>query len=456
MKKSIHSILIFISFSLNCFAQQLAWRDTISYESRNSISAITSDDQGNIYVAGGSSAGYHESGYPIRLLRKYDPAGNIIWQDTAHENAGIRTLIYHDNAIYVIGNNSSRSLHFGAYTLTKPDTSYNSTFIVKYDLSGNVLWANLQLDVKFIKAALYNNELYLLNYGADVYLNADYFTSNFLEKLDLNGTILSTTSISGVQAIDMSIVNENCIYICTQGGSRSDQYLRRYDINGNLIWNIPTGVFDYSIVSDSAGNCYVSGYSSGTATVAMIDSMANHIGNYYPSSQQITYRVYHSNQDLYASGQISATEYSIVKYGNDTLRYNISMGEMKIECMLRVGNDLYVGGRYSASESFDAYLIKISEAPATAIPEINPMDQELTLYPNPGGGIFNISCLISEKTPIQLHVIDPKGQIIIHENIPAFIGKYVKQIDLSAYAKGFYTIEIIQGNNRQVKKVVVN
>jgi len=114
-------------------------------------SAFT-DAYNNIYVTGtfGDTATVGNDtlisvGSGNMLIVKYDPQGNILWAKSATgsgNDIGTGLSIDASGDIYVTGYYSSPTIAFGKDTLTNfSSNDSNSIFIVKYDSSGNIIWA---------------------------------------------------------------------------------------------------------------------------------------------------------------------------------------------------------------------------------------------------------------------------------------------------------------------------
>jgi hypothetical protein len=69
-------------------------------------------------------------------------------------------------------------------------------------------------------------------------------------------------------------------------------------------------------------------------------------------------------------------------------------------------------------------------------------NSSVNIYPNPATDIINIDVL--KVTSVS--IMDLNGKLILRSN--------QKQIDVSSLAKGIYSVEIISGNNKVVKKLV--
>ena len=76
---------------------------------------------------------------------------------------------------------------------------------------------------------------------------------------------------------------------------------------------------------------------------------------------------------------------------------------------------------------------------------------EVSVYPNPNKGVFTINTNNIEAGKIQ--VLNPKGAQIQEITIQNGHSNY--QIDLTAYPKGIYLINILTGNGSSTKKIIV-
>lgn len=135
----------------------LLWAKSAGGISDDDIGSISSDASGNVIVTGMfksptimfgtttlTNAG---SGTSDIFLAKYDVSGNVIWAKTAgdiSDDEGRSVSIDTAGNIYMTGFFADTSIVFGNYTLTNTFNSnsfFYDIFIVKYSLSGNVVWA---------------------------------------------------------------------------------------------------------------------------------------------------------------------------------------------------------------------------------------------------------------------------------------------------------------------------
>jgi hypothetical protein len=119
---------------------------------------VATDLNNNIIVVGnfqssiitfGSTHLINDGDYGNIFVVKYDPNGNAMWakqQDGGGESEDIPHSVTTDSEgnIIVAGYFLSSSITFGSTTLTNADSESYDIFIVKYDSSGNVLWAKQQ------------------------------------------------------------------------------------------------------------------------------------------------------------------------------------------------------------------------------------------------------------------------------------------------------------------------
>lgn len=111
--------------------------------------AVSVDSYGNAFVAGtftspsltfGTATLINASSQHTDMcFLKYDNNGNPVWADSyggTNDDYSLSVAIDNSNNVYYTGSYSSLTMVFGSYTLT-----HYPLFIVKYDNSGNMLWA---------------------------------------------------------------------------------------------------------------------------------------------------------------------------------------------------------------------------------------------------------------------------------------------------------------------------
>lgn len=79
------------------------------------------------------------------------------------------------------------------------------------------------------------------------------------------------------------------------------------------------------------------------------------------------------------------------------------------------------------------------------------VSREMSVYPNPSNGVFNIQ-LKSDKATItrniQIYIYNAIGNLVHTEEMAGELGSLMKLIDLSHFNIGFYTLQIVEGNKK--------
>ena len=86
---------------------------------------------------------------------------------------------------------------------------------------------------------------------------------------------------------------------------------------------------------------------------------------------------------------------------------------------------------------------------------INELDSELSIYPNPSKGMFNISFEGKKDQTIEISIINYLGQIVFFEELKDYNGRYKKPINLGKNANGIYQLRIKTNNEILSRKIVV-
>jgi hypothetical protein len=274
------------------------------------------DRAGYIYLTGsfdsdsicfGNSTLYRNTFPGLNLfIVKFDPQSNVIWARTIFPNFydyNYPTCISIDSFCNVyIGGVFEDTISFGNNVLTTSDNEPFSCFIVKYDSSGNVLWAkaptgsalptlnNVVVDaignayitggysdsivfdsITLIDDGNYNpaDDIFLVKYdsGGHVLWAKDFggfydddgrgLSLDNFGNLYLTGSFISDTLIFGQDTLINTTPNNNFIEFW-------DIFLVKLTTNGQIIWAKSFGgdssdVPEY-ITNDSIGNIYISGY----------------------------------------------------------------------------------------------------------------------------------------------------------------------------------------------------
>ena len=220
---------------LNSFGNALWAKSPISGWGRGN--AIVTDSDSNVYIAGyfATSTNFGNNQMLINkggldfCIVKYDSSGNVIWVKGAGgtgNDQGNSISIDANHNLVVSGTFTSPDIQFGNTPLLI-NTGNTSFFIVKYDSSGNVLWAK--------------------NSTGSGVSNPSIYTTN-----DIRGNVFACGAFAG----PLQFGNLPTLY-----GSNWDIFIARYDSSGNALWAKGIGGYGpdqgMNIASDVNGNIFV-------------------------------------------------------------------------------------------------------------------------------------------------------------------------------------------------------
>lgn len=248
----------------------------------NAYGAAT-DSNGNTYMVGdtGSSIdGQTLAGSNDGFIAKYDSSGNKVWVRLLGSSGWdmLEGAITNGTNVYVVG------LTYGSLE-GQANAGNTDAIVAKYDSDGNKIW------VKQFGAAL-NDQLYdaAIDTSGNIYVSGYSDTSldgqtaagntdALLVKYDSNGNKLWTRLLgnSGYdKAEGLAVDSAGNAYIT--GWTRAsvagqtalgldDVFLAKYDSGGNRMWVKQDGTsssdYGFGAGTDSSGNIYISGYTSG-------------------------------------------------------------------------------------------------------------------------------------------------------------------------------------------------
>jgi Secretion system C-terminal sorting domain/Beta-propeller repeat len=261
-----------------------SFRDTAKFGN----TTIITTDSGSVYVS------------------KYDANGNCLW--VTKDNGDIHTwaqgfgIAAEPNGENIITGEFSGNVSFGNIQLTAPYYPFNdkyNVFIVKYDSSGNCLWAKQSngtgyFDIAFGEGIDAKSNSYITGQFSDTinFNNIQMISSGdrnaFVAKYDSSGNCIWAKHNHGNSNSNGIAVDANGDNFITgqffgkdtigttqlNSGDSSNFFIARYDINGNNIWAEQSVIVDSNtiarglgIAADASGNCYVTGAFIGTLSL---------------------------------------------------------------------------------------------------------------------------------------------------------------------------------------------
>jgi uncharacterized DUF497 family protein len=80
--------------------------------------------------------------------------------------------------------------------------------------------------------------------------------------------------------------------------------------------------------------------------------------------------------------------------------------------------------------------------------------QALRVYPNPSSGKITVNFKPDSKKKTQLKITDESGRVVYTEEIKT-AAEFTHEIDLGNEAKGIYFVELVQGKNKYVNRILL-
>jgi hypothetical protein len=383
---------------------------------------IALDNSGNIVVCGyfedttkfGSGPLIPSKGGKDILVAKYDASGNLLWMRNAggpgrDEGRGIVC----DNAgnIYVVGQYEDGAV-FGSTTYTVPNTpfgKYSDGYIAKYDPSGNLLWVK-KIGEEWLDAAW------------DITIDGAgklYVTGEFT-----SGTFTGSSIYWSNGKEDMFIAcydqNGNCQWVNHGGGSVMDRG-RGVGVDGSTI--LVTGQFG---LSATFGSINVNAPDSEDVFIAAFDNSGNYLW-----LKTIGGKAEGFEYDGYESGTAICGMGGVV-YATGAVLDTTVVGSTSIPGYTRT----------------DIFLVKLS-----VVAGVNEFEQDNDLvgvYPNPASDKLKI-IQNGKNKDADVALMNSLGQIV-------YKGKFTTEnmlIDLQAYEKGVYFLQLRSPEGIASKKIII-
>lgn len=335
--KLILALLIFCHHYNLIHAQspQFVWAKSIGNDEFERSTAIATDASGNSIIAGkfnsltvsfGANVLNNNGGEDI-FIAKYDPTGTLLWAKSIggdYDEEPFSIATDSSGNIIVAGYFSSTSIVCDTITLVNSGSGFGyEALIVKYDPSGNVVWAKktngTSNEVALGVATDHNNNIILTGWFDDAVLSFD------------------TDTLTNVNP-----------------GS-SDMFMIKYDPQGNTIWakseggSASDGFHPVSV--DDAGNIIAVGYSA-SPTISIGTSTFTNLGDY----DQIITKYSANGTFLWAksiSGDLNEFSLSIqVDHANNYITYGRYYStDLNIDSITLNNNDI-------SGATSDIYIIK--------------------------------------------------------------------------------------------------
>lgn len=273
ISNGLHDIFI-VKYDIN---QNLIWAKSFGGDADDYCKALVIDSEGSIIIAGsfnshaisfgGNSFTNPNFGNENLFICKLDSIGNVQWANTAfslNSTAITSICIDNNNNIYTTGYFSGIYISFKGNLLM--NTGGFDSFIYKISPNGDYIWANKTWSSgdEFAQGISIDDSGNLLiigkNTGNCSFGNYSLSSGSYLSKLNQSGEFINAFSFDNYE-------HEN--YFIEAAGTNSyliatDNYIRKYDQNNNIIWSQNLGNTIKTLHYDMFNNIYVGGNFFGT------------------------------------------------------------------------------------------------------------------------------------------------------------------------------------------------
>jgi len=442
------------------------------------VNDIKTDIYGNIYLTGnfagsyltfgtdtlwGSSMGMHA------FIVKYDSSGSVLWTrcplGTNVYGSGI-TCDFSGNAYvtgYFFGGNP---VTFGSYVLTSAGGS--DVFIVKYDPSGNVVWAKSEGDTEteYVNSIAFNNSNNTfaitgsfrsaqIIFGTDTLPNANSSTYDlFVAKYDALGNNIWAKRAGGTSEEDgRSIIFQDTDNIYVFGMFHSAQiwfdsynfnlfagvdnaFIVKYDPVGDVVWATQiSGGNPFNIDSDNNYGIYINGQMHSSMTIDSV-SLPYPLGFIEP---MFIAKYDSSGHALFAMDLSSGgDDWSGLATGPNGSVY--IGGDLLVDPFI-VGNDTI-----QKTGVEDVFVAKLGFNTGVGLSEYTRNDN-LNVFPNPSSGSVTIQLNGDYQ---YVSIVNLNGQTVFEEPV-----KQLQQLQVHINHPGMYLIKAISESGVQHKTIAV-
>jgi hypothetical protein len=299
--KKVYLLLLLNSLFINTQAQNFNWAKREGLYQYDYGYGITTDNTGNMYVAGKYEMNAIFSGDTLPwqgnhdiYVAQYSSTGALNWIRTAGGPSGdyAHAIACDGSNLYVAGEieGPQYTIKFVGSPITLTTKSSNDAFIAKYDLNGNLLWARSAGAYQDDKAQAVAYDKDGNVYMAGFFNDTAYFGTTtiygkglndiFIAKYDKDGNFLwvhqagsaGRDEAKGIQCdaagnvYVCGLYTDGCIFgtqTLTSPGGFFNTFLAKYAPDGTLTW-VKTAGGDYddvawSLTMDNAGKIYVAG-----------------------------------------------------------------------------------------------------------------------------------------------------------------------------------------------------
>lgn len=468
------------------------WAKSAGGTSDDMGNSICTDANGNSYVTGYFASPTITFGTIILtnggskdiFVVKYDAWGNVLWAKSAggtSDEIGNSINIDANGNSYVTGYFISPVIIFGNDTLTNT-SSTEDIYLVKYDASGNVLWAKSAVGTNDDKG----NGICVDEYG-NSYITGDFSSPTiifdtitltnsditgsgdiFVMKYDTYGSVIWAKSAGGTgndvgNSICVDVNGNACITgyffssdiifgttALTNASANADIWVVKYNNLGDVIWAKRAGGINYDsgncIGVDVTGNFYITGGFQSPSIIFGTDTLIN---SFSGMQNFFVFKYDTSGNALWTKGAVSS--------GGNYSNAGFSIG-------VDANGNSYIAGYFASSTiifgtdtltnisiGIPNYFIAKLNNVAVGIKEYSVLLNEINIYPNPANDkVIIYFPAYSENYNAKIEILSVDGKILKINPIQ----EKTTHLDISDLSMGFFFIRTTNNGSIIVKRII--
>lgn len=442
-------------------------------------SGATVDQSGNIYLGGSFQSSTFILGndtlhnadlsglVPNVFFVKLDAAGNFLWSRSTNTFSFINDITTDPfGNVYITGGFRDSPVTFGNFTLNNsgpPNTT--DSYIVKYDSSGNVVWAinsNCQYNDAGLSIDADLNNVFLCGLGSNCAIgfgNVTALNSNgnntYVAKFDFSGNALwitntgnasQNTSYPSVYAdgsgnayvggnFNSASLSFGNIALANIGVSGNDGFIAKLDLAGNVLWGQVIGG------SDDDGLMYIAHSVNSGIT-----------GAYYFSSPAITI----GGNTLINAGHSDIAFFEFDSNGNNLWAVLLGgPGDEFASDLATSNSSCFIYGNFNDTNfslsgcflSGSGNFLARFDFPINEIAYTELVDN-ISVYPNPASRELNIRF----ESDYLLEIFDISGKKISHHDLRHVKASGNVSINIMSLSPGLYFLKIRRDDESRVLK----
>jgi hypothetical protein len=435
------------------------------------VSGITVDNTGNVYVTGIYSSPYIIFGNDTLrspstnnnpgglFLAKFDSSGSLRWLKGAgysKYDASAGVSIDGFGNVYITGSFGSDTIFFDNFYLINSllYTANDDIFLVKYDSTGQVKWANqghnIFTDASNAIITDYNGDSYItggyrgsaLVFDTITLNNSEVGTQMFIAKFDSSGKAKwATTTNYHYTSYGSSITldSNGFVYVVGNLGVTTYQaFIEKNSINGNLIWQKKVGNCgcNNSVAVCADGNIVTVGYFD-CPPIINNDTFYTHsvIVKFDPSGNTIWAKGLEGN-GLAITADILGNIYTTGTFITNHVVFDA---------------DTILNWNSNYNYPSDIYIGKLGN---TITKDLSYMDENrnIYIYPNPARNSLNFFLSRSlENQSKTITITSVLGEVIVEQrNIYQNEGT----LNIQDLSKGMYCLQVTDNKQRYIGRFI--